>query len=114
MIGIHDLPRIGSLGRHDARSSSTLPHPGSTLTYSSVTNRLTTNDAPQDRPPGCCRAACVGDMTHACLGWSGKSAGSEYDELKDDVRQPGSPGFAIEANLPRPRRGWTRANQLNS
>lgn len=70
MIGIHDLPRIGSLGRHDARSSSTLPHPGSTLTYSSVTNQLTTNDAPQDRPPGCCRAACVGDMTLPA--WAGR------------------------------------------
>lgn len=72
MIGRHGLPRIGSLGRHDARSSFDIPHPGSTLTYSRPLplhhRRPTTNDAPQERPPGSCRAARVGVLTYARAG----------------------------------------------
>lgn len=56
------MPRIGSLGRHDARSLE----PGSTLTYSPNDQRRPT----RVRPPGCCRAMRVWvNLTYAQAGW---------------------------------------------
>lgn len=73
MIGKYDLPRIGLLVAE--RPATTLDH------FLNLTPRidayilqtspppLTTNDAPQGRPSGCCRASCVGGLTHARAGW---------------------------------------------